>query len=94
MTEQKQQRVIIPPSVLEQMQQDIPPDELQEMLDALTKMIEEGTVFDHAEEVDLVELQRTDPEEHAALMKAIEGLGYETIDELLESEPTDRRTLN
>lgn len=93
MTEQKQ-RVIIPPTVLEQMQQDIPADDLQELLDALTKMVEDGTVFDNAQEIDMVELQKTDPEEYAALMRALEGLGHETIDELLDTEPIDRRTLN
>lgn len=87
-------KVVIPPEVLEQMQRDIPADELQELLEQISQMAEDGSIFEEAEPLDLEQLKLTDPEEYAALMQAVNSLGHETIDEMLEEAPVERRTLN
>jgi hypothetical protein len=87
-------KVVIPPEVLEQMQRDIPEEDLQALLADLSKMADEGTLFDQCVAVDMETLQIDDPEQYAAVMNAIATLGHDDLDELLEMPVHDTRTLN
>lgn len=77
-------KVVVPPEVLAQMEQTIPADELQTLLNEVQRLAESGELFEQSEPVDLDELQRTDPEEYAALMQALQQQGYDSVEDAFD----------
>lgn len=86
MSGQKQMKVIISPEALMQMEQDIPHEELQSLLDEFSRLVQTGEIFENSEPVDLDDLMRTDPEVYASLMASLE--------ESEDREPVNPITLN
>lgn len=97
MTESTQPlKVVIPPEVLEQMQRDIPADELQGVLDEIKRLVETGELFEHSEPVDLEALKTEDPEMYMELMQAMKAQGMDDMDDWVEGAISDAavKTLN
>jgi hypothetical protein len=67
----KKMKIEFAPGVLEQLEQDMSPEELQEFMNELKTRIEDGSFLAEAEPVDLEALEETDPEEFAQLMAAL-----------------------
>lgn len=59
------------PGVLEQLEEMMPSDELQEFMDQLGEMIKDGSFLDEATLVDMDELEQSDPEMYAAIVKSL-----------------------
>ena len=78
MSEEQKIKVIIAPEVLEQMEQEFEPEELQRLLDEIQAAVDNGTIFEDSQPVDLEKLQREDPAEYALLMAQLEK--YEDAD--------------
>lgn len=88
-------RVVIPPEVLEQMERDIPPDELQSLLDEFQRMADSGELFENSQELDMEALQRDDPELYQQLTAAMQEQGFDNIDDWTESiHDSNKPTLN
>ena len=67
-------KVTFAPGVLEQLEQDLTPDDLQELMDELSKSIEDGSFFDESRMVDLNELIESDPELYQELMDSLDEI--------------------
>ena len=48
---------------------DMTQEEIDEMVDTLTKMANDGTLFENSEPIDLDELEENDPEAYAKLIQ-------------------------
>lgn len=72
--EQKIKRVEFAPGVLEQMEETFSPDELQEIMDSIKGMIEDGSFFDKAHMVNMNDLKQEDPELYAHLVEQINSI--------------------
>ncbi len=70
---QEKLRVTFAPGALESLENEMTPEELQAFMDELQQKIESGSLFEDSTEVDLTELERTDPEIYAALMLQLEA---------------------
>lgn len=92
--QQPKLKIVIPPQVLEQMQQEMSAEEIQELLTKLQADIEAGTLFDQSEEIDLDRMKQEDPEEYAALMEAMAQDGFDNFDDWTEYLINQRPTLN
>lgn len=77
-------KVVIPPEVLEQMQRDIPEDELQGVLDEIKRLVESGELFENSEPVDLEALKTEDPEMYLELMEAMKAQGFDDMDDMVD----------
>lgn len=62
MAENEKLKVVFGPGVLEQMERDMDPEELQAVLDEIKELVEGGTFFDMAQEMDAEELKESDPD--------------------------------
>lgn len=64
------------PGVIEQMEAEMSPEELQEFMDAIAKLTETGQmneVFDRGEPVDMEKIRKEDPELFETLSNQLEG---------------------
>lgn len=75
----KKMKMEFAPGVLEQLEKDMDPEELQEFMNMLKGKIEDGTFFDEATEVDMDELEATDPEAYAQIVESMSGITPKTI---------------
>lgn len=82
--EQPKLKIVIPPQVLEQMQQEMSPEEIEELFAVVQQQVEAGTLFEQSEPVDLERMKQEDPEEYAALMEAMAQDGFTDFDEWAE----------
>ena len=77
----KKMKVVFAPGVLEQMERDIDPEELQEILDEIAASIENGTLLDDSRPVDLDELLLTDPDLYFDLIQQISNMEEIDLDQ-------------
>jgi hypothetical protein len=70
--ELKEMRIEFAPGVLEQMEQDMTPAEMQEFMDMLKAKIEDGSLFEESTPVDMEELAEDDPEAYEQMVQAME----------------------
>lgn len=75
--EPKIKRIEFAPGVLEQMEEAYSPEELQEIMDSIKEMIDNGSFFDHAQLVNMEDLEREDPELYAMLSEQINNVSDE-----------------
>ena len=71
-------RIVFAPGCLEQLEQEMSHEELQKLMDDMQAALEDGTLFDQSTEVDLNELERTDPEVYKALIERLESVDTTT----------------
>lgn len=62
------------PGVLEQLETEMDPEELQSFLNELQEMALNGDIIEHAEVVDMDKLAIEDPELYATLSKQLDGV--------------------
>lgn len=73
------------PGVIEDLQEQMTPEELQQFMDAIAELQETGDfeqVFDGGEQVDMQKLEKEDPELFKTLQEQLEGC-YSNKDETL-----------
>lgn len=70
----KTPKIQFAPGVLEELEEDMTPEELQEFMNELKMMVEDGSFFDKSEAVDLDELKTTDPELYEILVEQLENI--------------------
>ncbi|PPD51190.1 MAG: hypothetical protein CTY12_08640 [Methylotenera sp.] len=71
------------PGVLEQLEDMMPLDELQEFMNQLGEMMKDGSFLSESTLVDLDELEKTDPEMYAAVVKSLNE-----VDDVEYTKPT------
>lgn len=71
------------PGVLEQLEDMMPLDELQEFMNQLGEMMRDGSFLSESTLVDMDELEKTDPEMYAAIVKSLNE-----VDEVEYVKPT------
>lgn len=78
-------KVIFAPGVLEDMEQQMDPEELQELLDQIKIAAEDGSLFEKSTLVDLTELQEEEPELYQLLKERLVDaeLKYESVENRL-----------
>lgn len=74
MSENNKIKVSFAPGVLEELEASMSEEELQEFLDQLSTMTENGTLFDQSEAVDMQKLKQDDPELYEVLSKQLDGV--------------------
>ena len=74
MSENKKIRFAFAPGVLEQLEADNTPEELQELLDELAAKVSDGSIFEDSNPVNLEELEQTDPELFTHLMSQMQKI--------------------
>lgn len=79
-------KVVIPPEVLEQLEQQTSPEELQEFISALQQMADSGELFEAAEPVDFSSLAEDDPELYAALTAQMKDEGFDDLEAWVDSK--------
>lgn len=79
MSENKKVRFAFAPGVLEQLEADNTPEELQELFDELAAKVSDGTIFEEANPVNLEELEQSDPELFAHLMSQMQKIQDDDI---------------
>lgn len=94
MTEQNKIKIIIPPQVLAQMEQDMSPEEVQRLMTQLEAAVESGTIFEDSVPMDLAEMALEDPEDHAEIIAAMKRDGFDDFDEWVEWSIKQQPTLN
>lgn len=80
--DQQPLKVKFAPGVLEQLEKDMEPGELQEFLDVIKKGFEDGSFFEQSTPVDMDELRENEPEL------------YKKLSELDDSDPDESPTLH
>ena len=70
----KDLKIEFAPGVLEQMEADLTPEELQEFMDMLKGKIEDGSFFEEATEVDMDLLEEEDPDAYTKIVDAMDGI--------------------
>lgn len=65
-------KIVFAPGVLEQMEKDFDPAELQEAMDEIRKLADEEYLVANSVTVDMTQLMREDPNLYAALTRAVE----------------------
>lgn len=89
----KQFKVVFAPGSLEQMEAEMSPQEMQEIMDAIHEMIANG--FEGSTPVDMDALERDDPEAYATLVERLESIDPEMETEAFSLElPSSKRTLH
>lgn len=74
MTNSDKIKIAFAPGVLEQLEAENTPEELQELFDQLKSQIEDGSFLENAEAVDLDELELNSPELYAELHEKLTEL--------------------
>lgn len=69
----KDLKIEFAPGVLEQLEADMNPQELQEFMDMLKAKIADGSFFDEATEVDMELLEEEEPDVYGSIVDAING---------------------
>lgn len=62
------------PGVLEHLENTMSPDELQNFMNQLGDMLKDGSFLSEATLVDMDELEKTDPEMYAAVVKSLDNV--------------------
>lgn len=62
MIDDKPKKIVFMPGVLEDMEEHFTPDELQELMNDLKTAVENGSLFDESEAIDLNTMELEDPE--------------------------------
>lgn len=62
------------PGVLEQLEEQLSPEDLQEFMDELKQLADSGELETRSTPVDMLQLQREDPELHQELQKKFESV--------------------
>lgn len=91
MTEQTKLKVVVPPDVLEQLERDFEPQELQDLLNQIQQMADSGALLTESTPLDPHELEDDDPEMYATLLKKAQDAGYDDIDDWLSSVIDDNQ---
>lgn len=86
MTEEKKLKVVVPPEVLAQMEEMMGPEELQEMLAELQRLVDSGQLFEQSTPIDLETLEQDDPEMYAQMVEQMTADGYTDFDSWIESK--------
>jgi hypothetical protein len=98
MTEEQQPKIkiVIPPQVLEQMQQEMSEEDLKELLATIEAAVENGSIFEDSEPINLAEMERDDPEAFAKLKTTMgdDGFDVNDFDDWVEYVTNQRPTLN
>lgn len=87
MTEDKKMKIVISPVAMENINQLLmdatkeDAQELQEFLDEFRKSVEDGTLMEKSEPVDIERLRREDPEIYAKIMAGLQELGGKEEDD-------------
>lgn len=71
-TSARPKKIEFAPGVLEQMEKDFTPDELQEVMDELKRMMQPEYVDTNSVAVDMKQLMREDPDTYRAIQEALE----------------------
>ena len=58
----KKLKVVVPPEVLQELEQTMTAQEIQQLLDEFKKSVEDGSLFEKSQPVDLDKLAEEDPE--------------------------------
>jgi hypothetical protein len=66
----KKLKIEFAPGVLEQLEKDMSPEELQEFMNMIKAKIDDGSFLDESEPVDLDVLEEEDPEAYEKIMAA------------------------
>lgn len=74
MTDAKVPKITFAPGVLEQLESENTPEELQKFLDELQAMAEDGSILECSQVVNMDELKVEDPELYEVLAKQLEGV--------------------
>ena len=77
--EQKPVKIVFAPGCLEQLEHDMSPEDLQELMNDIGTALADGSLFSKSAEVNLDELQESDPELYAKLMDRMEDVETEGI---------------
>jgi hypothetical protein len=80
--EKKPLTVKFAPGVLEQMENEFEPEELQEFLNHLAELAASGEILEKSEAIDMDVLKKEDPEMHKILSQQLDGV-YEEEDPTL-----------
>ena len=72
--DKKDLKIEFAPGVLEQMEADLTPEELQDFMNMLKAKIEDGSFFEEATEVDMEMLEEADPDTFNKIVDAIDGV--------------------
>lgn len=70
----KKLRIKFAPGVLESLEKELSPEELQDFMDQLKAGVEDGSYLENSVPVDFEELKRDNPEEYQKLMEQLENL--------------------
>jgi hypothetical protein len=70
--ELKEMRIEFAPGVLEQLEAEMTPQELQNFMDDIKEKITSGAFFSEAEEVDMAALEEDEPDVYAQITAAID----------------------
>jgi len=77
MDKDKKYKVLFAPGTLEMLEDQMSPEDLQEMMDMLKRKIEDGKI------VDLNDVKDSDPELYDILIERLEALGEESDDPIV-----------
>ena len=67
----KPKQIVFAPGVLEQLEQEMNPEDLQPFLDALKEALDDGSFIDQGEVVDLDQMAIDDPETYAIIKERL-----------------------
>lgn len=71
------------PGVLERLEETMSHEELQELMDSIGEMMKDGSFLSEATLVDMDELEQSDPEMYAAIVKSLNE-----VDDAPSTKPT------
>lgn len=74
MSDDKKMKILFAPGALEALEDELSPEELQQLMDEMKAKIEDGSFFDDSESIDLDELREQDPDLYDLLMERLETL--------------------
>jgi type II secretory pathway component PulF len=74
MTDKKPHKIVFAPGCLEQLEQEMSHEELQQLMNDMQAALENGTLFSDSNEVDLDELEQSDPELYKSLTERLEAM--------------------
>jgi len=77
MSESNVKKIMFAPGVLEQLEADYDPEELQEIMDEIRAAVESGTMFEESEVIDMDALQVEDPDLYNILQTKLLELNTE-----------------
>lgn len=76
----QQLKIVFAPGCLEAMEQEMSPEELQQLMDEFKQKLDDGSLFEESEPVDFEQLKTEDPELYALLMERLEEVDLNGIE--------------